>query len=169
MVKQTNRANMVHFLKSNQSWGDGYNERYQQWQISNNCDQCDFASSWTNSLKAHLKTHSGAKSKKCNHCEYTLIRPEHFKGHIWNHTVGTSLISVHILIMPPLIQPVWRTIWKCTAERGQTNAINVTFHLLGKPIWGHIWKYTVEKVRTNAINVSMPQQQKSVWKHIWRK
>ena len=37
---------------------------------SNKCNQCNFASSWTGNLKAHIKRHSGANSEKCNKYNY---------------------------------------------------------------------------------------------------
>ena len=40
---------------------------------SNKCNQCDYASSHTVNLRAHLKTHSGEKSNKCNQCNYACI------------------------------------------------------------------------------------------------
>ena len=44
-------------------------------------------------------------------------------------------------------------------EKSQTNATNVTMHLLKQAIWGNIWKRTLEsnkcKSRTNATNVTM--------------
>ena len=42
--------------------------------------------------------------------------------------------------MPLLKHAIWGHIWKCTVEKSQTNATNVTMHLLRQEIWGHIWK-----------------------------
>ena len=37
---------------------------------SHECNQCDYASSNTGHLRAHLKMHSREKSNKCNICYY---------------------------------------------------------------------------------------------------
>ena len=47
------------------------------------------------------------------------------------------------LHMHLLGRALWGNIWKCTAEKNQTNATNVTFHPFRQAIWMHIWKYTV--------------------------
>ena len=52
--------------------------------------------------------------------------------------------------MHPLMQAIWRHIWRRTVEKSRTNAINATLHPLGQVVWGHIWRHTVEKSQTNA-------------------
>ena len=47
-------------------------------------------------------------------------------------------------------QAIWWHNWKCTEEKSQTNATNVTMPLHLHAIWGDIWKHTVEKSQTNA-------------------
>ena len=52
---------------------------------SNNCNQCNFASSRSGNLRRHLKTHSGEKLNKCNQCDFAsslagTLR-QHFKTH----------------------------------------------------------------------------------------
>ena len=37
--------------------------------MSNECNQCGFASVYESALKMHMKTHSGEKSNKCNQCD----------------------------------------------------------------------------------------------------
>ena len=37
-----------------------------QWRKSNKCDQYDFISIQADTLRRHLKTHSGEKSNKCD-------------------------------------------------------------------------------------------------------
>ena len=54
-------------------------------------------------------------------------------------------------------------------EKSQTNATNVTMHLLRQAIWGHIWKHTVEKNQVNATNVTLPLLRQSIWGHIWNR
>ena len=60
-------------------------------------------------------------------------------------------------------------IWKRTAEKSQTNAINVTMYLLRQAVWGDIWKCTVEKSQTNATNVTLPLFGQTFWRHIWER
>ena len=47
------------------------------------------------------------------------------------------------------MQAHWGHMRKCTVEKSQTNATNVTLHLLGQTIWGDIWKHTVAKNQIN--------------------
>ena len=42
--------------------------------------------------------------------------------------------------MHPIIWAIWGDICLCTVEKSQTNATNVTMHLIRQEIWGHIWK-----------------------------
>ena len=67
-----------------------------------------------------------------------------------------------------LMQAIWGHIWKCTAEKDQTNATNVTILLLVQAIWGHIWKHTVEKSQANAISVTMHLLSQVIWGDIWK-
>ena len=50
--------------------------------MANNCNNCNFVSSEAGSLRKHLKTHSGEKPNKCNHCDYALDR--FTKRLLWN-------------------------------------------------------------------------------------
>ena len=68
-----------------------------------------------------------------------------------------------------LKQAIWGLILKCTAEKSQTNAANMTMLLLGQAIWGGIWKRTVEKSQTNATNVTLPLLRQAIWGHIWKR
>ena len=49
------------------------------------CNQCDFASSHTGSLRRHLKTHSGEKSNKCIQCDYASVRASNLRTHMKTH------------------------------------------------------------------------------------
>ena len=49
------------------------------------CNQCDFASSQSSSLRTHLKTHSGEKSNKCNQCDYAPIQAGDLRTHLKTH------------------------------------------------------------------------------------
>ena len=51
----------------------------------NKCNQCDYASSWTGNLRAHLKVHSGEKSNKCNQCDYASSQARSLGVHLNAH------------------------------------------------------------------------------------
>ena len=53
-------------------WGDIWKRTMQPMWLCplQKCNLCDFASSRANNLRAHLKTHTGEKSNKCNQCDY---------------------------------------------------------------------------------------------------
>ena len=51
------------------------------------CNRCDFVSSWAKSLRNHRKIHSGERSCKCNQCilyivQCTAIRESDLRGHL---------------------------------------------------------------------------------------
>ena len=52
----------------------------------NKCNQCDYASSWTGNLRAHLKVHSGEKSNKCNQCDYASSQAGDLRRHLKTHS-----------------------------------------------------------------------------------
>ena len=56
----------------------------------NMCNQCDYASSNTGNLRAHLKTHSGEKSNKCNQCDYASSKAGNVRAHLKTHSVEKS-------------------------------------------------------------------------------
>ena len=53
---------------------------------SNKCNQCDFASSQAVNLRRHLKTHSGEKSNKCNQCDYASAHAFNLRTHLKTHS-----------------------------------------------------------------------------------
>ena len=59
---QTNTANVTLHVPRHLIWEDIWKHTVEK----NKCNQCDFASSQAGNLRAHLKTHSGEKTNKCN-------------------------------------------------------------------------------------------------------
>ena len=53
---------------------------------SNKCNQCNFASSWAGDLKRHLKTNFGEKSYKCNQCDFASTQAGNFRRHLKTHS-----------------------------------------------------------------------------------
>ena len=56
-----------HFNFQNTFWGD--------WEKPYQCSQSVKTFSQINNLKMHFKTHSGEKSYKCCHCDFSVIWP----------------------------------------------------------------------------------------------
>ena len=52
---------------------------------SNNCNQCDYASSRKGHLREHFKTHSGEKPNKCNQCNFASARARNLRKHMKKH------------------------------------------------------------------------------------
>ena len=54
---------------------------------TNKCNQCDYACSDPSYLKEekHLKTHSGERPNKCNQCNYASIRADQLMKHMGKH------------------------------------------------------------------------------------
>ena len=61
---------------------------------SHKCNQCDFASSHTGSLRRHLKTHSGEKSNNCNQCDFASYRAYLLRIHLKTHSEENLLITL---------------------------------------------------------------------------
>ena len=53
---------------------------------SNKCSQCDYSSSHTGHLRAHMKIHNGEKSKKCNQCDYASSSASDLRKHLKTHS-----------------------------------------------------------------------------------
>ena len=53
---------------------------------SNKCNQCDYASSHTGNLRAHLITHSEERLNKCNQCDYASSQAGHLRTRLKTHS-----------------------------------------------------------------------------------
>ena len=53
---------------------------------SKKCNQCDYASSHTDHLRFHLKTHSGKKSNRCKQCDYAPSYASDLRKHLKSHS-----------------------------------------------------------------------------------
>ena len=62
----------------------GHHEKERE--ITNKCNQCNFATVWANSLKRHLKTHLKEKSYKCNQCNFASVRVDNLRTHLKTHS-----------------------------------------------------------------------------------
>ena len=82
---------------------------------------------------------------------------------VCGQTIATSVI------MPSMMQVVWRHIWKRIVEKSRTNATSVTLHPLRQATWEDIWKGTVEKSWTNAISVTLHPLRQAIWVDIWKR
>ena len=40
---------------------------------SHKCNLCDYATAYTSGLRRHMKTQTGEKSNKCNQCDYASV------------------------------------------------------------------------------------------------
>ena len=52
----------------------------------NKCNQCDYASYQAVDLRTHLKRHSGEKSNKCNQCDYASSDASTLRRHLKRHS-----------------------------------------------------------------------------------
>ena len=77
-------------LENDNSLQKNFNERVvnEHREKSNKCNQCDFASSRADTLRVHLKMHSGEKSNKCNKCDYASYDPSNLRKHLKRHDGG---------------------------------------------------------------------------------
>ena len=60
---------------------------------------------------------------------------------------------------------IYRNLWKCTAEKIQTNVTSVTMHLFRQAIWKKHLKHSGEN-QTNAIGVTMNLIRNAIWRLI---
>ena len=107
------------------------------------------------------------KANKCNQCKFASSLKSSLRRH-WKYTVGKSQTNATDVTMHLLRHAFWGDIWKYTVEKSQTNAACVILHPLRQAIWGDIWKYTVEKRSTNATSVIMHPLMHTIWGLIWK-
>ena len=108
---------------------------------STKCNQCEYASTKKGSLKIHENI--------CINANIVILHylVQFLWGRFWKRIVGKRQITS--TSMHHIRQETWGSIWKRTVEESKTNAnkyfedtvkwsltnaINVTFHLLGQPI-----------------------------------
>ena len=72
---------------------------------SHKCNQCNFASSWTNNLRKHMKAHSGEKSNTCNQCDYASSRADSLRRHL-ESGVEKRQTNAICVAMGPFVQAV---------------------------------------------------------------
>ena len=125
---------------------------------TNKCNHCDFASSWAVNLKKHLTTHvreksnkcnqcdfasfqagdlithSGEKSHKCNQCDYAFCRASDLKKHMNMHSGEKSNKCNQCDFASFQAGHLRKHMKMHSGEKNQTNATNVTLHLLGQAI-----------------------------------
>ena len=58
-------------------------------EMSNKCNQCDYASSQTGHLRTHLIMHSGEKSNRFNQCDFVTFRVDNLRSHLKMHSGET--------------------------------------------------------------------------------
>ena len=51
------------------------------WKFTHKCNRCEFASVRAESLRQHMKTHTGEKSYRCNQCDYACVDSGNFRRH----------------------------------------------------------------------------------------
>ena len=135
---------------------------------SNKCKQCDFASSQAGDLKMHLKTHSREKSNECSQWEFTSSQAGTLRRHLIILS-GKSQTNANNVTLHLLEQKNWSNIWKGTVEKSQTSATNVTMPLPMQVISENILKHTVEKIRTSTNNVTLHLLGMKIWGNIWKR
>ena len=70
----------------------------QQWRKVKKCNQCDFVSSWAESLKTHLKIHS-EYSNECNECDHAISEGGILRRHLKKTKWRTEITNV--IMHPP--------------------------------------------------------------------
>ena len=100
----------------------------------NKCNQCEYASSVKSSLRRHLKIHSGEKSNKCNQCEFASAQAGTLKNHLKTHSGEKSNKCYQCDFASFQAGHLRKHMKMRSGEKSQTNATNVTLHLLGQAI-----------------------------------
>ena len=83
--------------------------------------QCNYATSRTDKLRAHLEMHRGEKSNKCDQCAYATSWAWNLRAHLKTHMTQGRIAKQ--------MKPVEKAF-----KKSQTNAISVGLHPLGETI-----------------------------------
>ena len=99
---------------------------------SNKCNQCEYASSRADSLRTHVKIHSGEKSNKCNQCDYASSDVGHLKRHLKTHSGEKPNKSNHCDYASSEAGDLRRHLKTHSGKKNPKNATSVTIHLFGQ-------------------------------------
>ena len=122
---------------------------------SHKCNQCEYATSHTSALRAHLKTHSGEKSNKCNQCDYATLRTVDLRTHLKTHSGEKSNKCIQCNFATSQAGNMITHMKTHTLEKGCSSATSADMPSLRLAVWRCIWRYTQGKSFTNVINASM--------------
>ena len=86
------------------------------------CNQCEYKTAKSRNLQTHKKTHSGGKPERCTICEYSCIRTSSLKVHMMQeHTGERPFKCVQCnLLLPNLV--IWKPTWEFTWWRDHSSA-----------------------------------------------
>ena len=129
---------------------------------SNKCNQCEFGCYDPSSLRSHMKLHSGEESNKCNQCNYVSSQAVHLRTHLTTHIGEKSNKCKQCDFVSSQAGHLMRHLATHTGEKTQ-KCTNVTLHPLMQALWKHIWKYTLEKSRTKAASASLTAPIQALW------
>ena len=129
---------------------------------SNKCNQCEFGCYDPSSLRSHMKLHSGEESNKCNQCNYVSSQAVHLRTHLTTHIGEKSNKCKQCDFVSSQAGHLMRHLATHTGEKTQ-KCTNVTLHPLMQALWKHIWKYTLEKSRTKATSASLTAPIQALW------
>ena len=96
---------------------------------SNKCNQCDYACSDPSALRKHLKIHSGTKSNKCNQCDFASLYAGHLRTHLKTHS-GEKPNKCNQCDYASSQAGDLRRHLKTHSGEKQANATNVILHLI---------------------------------------
>ena len=53
---------------------------------SHKCDHCEYVFTKASQLKIHFRNHSGEKPFRCSFCDYTSVQTSNLRAHLKNHS-----------------------------------------------------------------------------------